>query len=331
EGLVRSRVQVTAQLLLLAKENLTSNCAGEVGAQVRSFLGALEIRHPDPILIHPSVDVDADLSALALGLSARMALGEAVWALIGAGVLVPRSDRLVSPSMGIAWTTVVPGSGGQSSSWNFESLAVPMPANFSLAPSRTAEGARLSDGDLFLATLGFEPHPLIAEAVHEAVRCLRADLYLPALAMLAKAAEGAWTQLAAALGAAAPGDAGAVKLAREAGDGSVHFATLVTKAVGFYERRDLYPGASEAEGASLVDVRHAREWTEVVRDGRNVVHFGATTRFPNTYEKAAVLFLGAAPALRTIAAATSAVSALAPVAAAGRANLNDPVGDSLAE
>ena len=107
-----------------------------------------------------------------------------------------------------------------------------------------------------------------------------------------------------------------MKLARGAGDGSVPFAQLVSKSVGLFERRDLFPGAAEAEGASLVAIRHTREWTEVVRDGRNVVHFGATTAFPNTYEKAAVLFLGAIPAFRTLAAATAAVSGLAPHEAA---------------
>ena len=95
-----------------------------------------------------------------------------------------------------------------------------------LAPDQTAflEGHAIAFARLGgVPTLGFAPHPLIEEAIREAVRCLRADLYLPALAMLAKAAEGFWTLLAVALGAAAPGEASAVKLARGAGDGSVPF------------------------------------------------------------------------------------------------------------
>jgi len=241
-----------------------------------------------------------------------VALGEAVWGLIGTGVIVPRSGGTTVPPMHVGWTTVIPGSGGSSSGWNFEDLAVPLPDRFSLAPSRAALPTHLTDGDLYLATLNEEVHPLVAEAIRDAVRRLRADLYLPALAMLAKAAEGLWALFAAGLAAAASGEPAAARLGREVEGGRLHFAQLVDKTTSLYARQDLYGSIAHASGASLDEVRRVREWTEVVRDSRNVLHFTAATPVPNTYEKTAALFLGAVPNFRLLLAATRAARAATP-------------------
>lgn len=309
---IRARVAVDAQLLLLAKVSLTEHCTGEMQSQLDAFVASLDARHPNPVVIHPTVDVEAAIAAVAKNVSAQIALGEALWALIGAGVLVPRSGGNSSPRMAVQWTTVIPGGGGSSSGWHFDDLAIHMPSHFSLAPSRASEPTHLSDGDLYLTTLGEDVHPLVDEAIRDAVRCLRADLYLPALAMLGKAAEGIWTLFAAALAAAAPADPTAAKLGRDVESGTVYFATLLRRTADLYSRQDLFGTIAKASGASLDEVRSAREWTEVVRDSRNVVHFTVATPVPNTYEKAAALFLGAVPNLRVLLAATRAAAEQTP-------------------
>ena len=126
--------------------------------------------------------------------------------------------------------------------------------------------------------------------------------------MLAKAAEGLWTLFAAALAAAAPSDAKASGLGRDLEGGHVHFATLVDRATELYGRQDLYGEIARISGSSLAEIRAVREWTEVVRDSRNVLHFTVATPVPNTYEKAAALFLGAVPNFRVLMAATRAAS-----------------------
>jgi len=309
---IRARVAVDAQLLLLAKVSLTEHCTGEMQSQVDAFVASLDARYPNPVVIHPSVDVEAAIAGLARNMSAKIALAEALWSLIGAGILVPRGGNS-SPRMDVGWTTVIPGGSGSSSGWNFEDLAVPMPSRFSLAPSRAAAPTHLSDGDLYLATFEEPLHPLVDEAIRDAVRCLRADLYLPALAMLGKAAEGVWTLFAVALAAAAPADPAAAKLGRDLESGTIHFATLLRRTADLYSRQDLYGAIARASDASLDAVRSAREWTEVVRDSRNVVHFTVATPVPNTYEKAAALFLGAVPNLRVLLAATRAAADQTPV------------------
>jgi hypothetical protein len=309
EQLIRARVAVDAQLLLLAKSHLVEHCTGEASSQIDSFLSSLDLRQPDPIVIHPTVDTEAAITALVRSLSAKIAMGEAVWALIGAGIVVPRSSGLTTPRMHVGWTTVVPGSGGSSSGWNLQDLAVPFPEHFSLAPSHSAGGTHLTDGDLYLATLVEEVHPLVAEAIRDGVRSLRADLYLPALAMLAKAAEGLWSLLAAALAAAAPKDATAARLGHDVDAGHLHFAQLLARTTELYARQDLFGEVARASGASLADVRAAREWTEVVRDSRNVLHFTLGTPVPNTYEKTAALYLGAVLNFRVLLAVTRAALA----------------------
>jgi len=122
--------------------------------------------------------------------------------------------------------------------------------------------------------------------------------------MLGKAAEGAWTLLASALAAAAPTDATAVKLGRDLEAGPIHFATLLRRTVDLYARQDVVGAIAKASGSSLEEVRSAREWTEVVRDNRNVLHFSIEAAVPITYETAAALFLGAVPNLRILLAAT---------------------------
>jgi hypothetical protein len=77
--------------------------------------------------------------------SAKIALGEALRTLIGAGILVPRAANS-TPRMDLAWTTGIAGGSGSSSGWRFEDLAVPMPGRFSLSPSRAAEATHLTDG-----------------------------------------------------------------------------------------------------------------------------------------------------------------------------------------
>jgi len=311
ERIIRSRVEVDSQLLLLAKTHLIDHCTGDMSSQIDAFTTSIGARRIDRVVIHPTVDVEASIDAVARHLSAIISLGEAVWALIGAGTLVPLSGGSEMPRSDVAWTTVVPGSGGSSSGWRFEDLVVPVPPRFALAPSRRANPTHLTDGDLYIATLGEDVHPLIAEALRDGVRCLRADLYLPALAMLAKAVEGAWTLLAAGLAAAAPKDAGAAKLGKDAETAAIHFATLVKRTTDLYARQDLFSAIAKASSVSLDEIREAREWTEVVRDSRNVLHFAVATPVPNTYEKAAALYLGAVPNLRLLFTASRAATTAA--------------------
>lgn len=82
ERLIRARAEVSSQLLLLAKAHLIDHCTGEMSSQLDGFTASIGARRVDRVVIHPTVDVEASVDAVARHLSATIALGEAVWALI---------------------------------------------------------------------------------------------------------------------------------------------------------------------------------------------------------------------------------------------------------
>ena len=144
-------------------------------------------------------------------------------------------------------------------------------------------------------------HRVIGSSLRDAVACFRADLYLPALAMLAKAAEGLWVLCADTLAFEAPDDVRTQRLSEDI-ERKLHFANLVDRATELFARQDLFGELAKRAGVTLVEVREAREWTTVVRDSRNVLHFDVAEPVPNTYEKTAALMLAAVPHMRVLIA-----------------------------
>lgn len=303
--IIEQAVEVSPQLRTLAKAYIEDGGSGDAASTEAGFLAHIGATVTEQMLIHPSADVDAAIVAVARAISAKLALAQAVWALIGAGMLVPRSDQWFQPSMNVGWTTVVPGSGGTSSGWQLDQFAVAYPAKFGRLPGAVF-GQHLSDADLYLDSIGVELHPLVDGAIRDGVACLRADLYLPALAMLAKAAEGLWTIAAAMLANSFPNEPAAFRLGKDIAGTRLHFAQLLSLTTDLYSRKDITQNVMSDSGVTITELRRVREWTEVVRDSRNLLHFPAETEQPNTYEKTAALFLGAPAAFRALHAIAEA-------------------------
>lgn len=301
EQAVRSAIAVTPSLVFQAKAYLVAHASGHTTQMVDGFVAEMGATLIQPVVIHPSADYNAVVRAVARWLSCQTAAREAVWALIGSGALVPRSDRMDQPGLDVQWTTVVPGSGGSSSGWRFGD-AIPIPARVSLA---SAGATHLTDGDLYLASLDLpDLDSKVAESLREAVACFRHDLFTPAQVMLGRAAEGCWTLLGEALVLAAPGETAAQAVGRELGRG-LHFAHLPERVATLYTNT-AYAGVVAAGGVSHADLRGIRVWTEALREARNAVHHATDAPLPATWETTAVLLMGALPNLRGLWAATAA-------------------------
>ena len=95
------------------------------------------------------------------------------------------------------------------------------------------------------------------------------------------------------------------------GVGIIDFANLLKRTADLYARQDLFGAVAKASGASLDEVRSAREWTEVVRDSRNVVHFTVATPGPEHLREGGSTLPGAVPNLRVLLSATRAAAAQA--------------------
>jgi len=157
--------------------------------------------------------------------------------------------------------------------------------------------------DIFLKQLNIPNlHSTVQDALYDAVRCFRAELYTPCLAMLMKATEGAWTELGLSLINFLPQEL--QKKHEKLKDSIISpysSAAKIIKEVGeLYEKQDLYGELRKKSGINTEKIRDASEWSNRVRENRNAVHYGVSLDFPNNYEKVATLLLGVPTHFKTI-------------------------------
>jgi hypothetical protein len=303
---IEAAVDVSPSLVFQAKAHLVAHASGYGDQMVAAFVDHMGSTLIQPVVIHQSADPRAVVAAVARWLSCQRAAREAIWALIGSGAVVPLTAQMDDPSLHVGWTTVVPGSGGSSSGWDF-GRAIPVPSRLSLG---SAGPTHLTDGDLFLATLdlpGLDER--VAGSLHAAVACFRHDLYLPAQVMLGRAAEGCWIVLAHALIEAVPATTEASKM-RALLDERAGFARLLSAAVDLYAHAAVKP-IRKAADVSLDRLQETRVWTDAVREARNAVHPATDAPLPATWETTAALLMGAVPNVRRLWVVAEAARAAA--------------------
>ena len=214
--------------------------------------------------------------------------------------------------MTVPFTTAVGNSGGTSGGWPFESCHVPNYVR--LSPSAKHSGVDpLSDADLYLRDIGVpDMHPEVLESLRSAVQCFRVELYLPALAMLARAIEGAWLELGRALVDATPGRAGkdGEAFAATMGEQELSLAKLITAVRTYYERKDLWKNIWARSGVQGFHIVGAAVWSDHVRVRRNVIHYDSSEQYPYNYETVGTLLLAATQHLRAIYDARRALVAV---------------------
>lgn len=318
---IASKVFVLRQHVTIAKTYILRHFEPDTRKLLHNFLSEQNCQMPTEIVLHPNVNPETVIAQAAESILWQVALGEAVWALIHDGLLMPASPDLtpvIQPHL--KWATVVPGSGGYSSGWRFEEFDILLPGRVRLAPSfADAPPQYLADGDLFLAEMDIpDIHPEIGEALRDAVRCFRHELYVPCLAMLAKASEGAWIELGLSLLKFASEGTGlrpetVDKMRDELSSPFVSIAQKIQTVTQLYDRQDVFESVKKRSGVSNRHLRNATVWSDVVRDSRNVVHYGADPATANTYEKVAALLLGAAPHLQMVYRIRRAAEELASV------------------
>lgn len=295
------RVHVTTQQVVIAKGHIINNFDPRPTLLIQGLLNAVEARPAESLTIHLSVDSDASMKAVANVLSWTLAGSEAIWGLIGSGLLIPATSSVTSVLPSVAYSTMMQGSGTQGS-LDVSQFEASAPNFLMLAPSvRFAKRQVLSDPDLFLHAM--EVHGMqkdVEDSLREAVRCFRHELFLAALAMLGRASEGAWIELGRKLCAVAPVSGNVSKIRDELEDPFIGIGKKIAKVVQLYQQRDAFEKLYTASGVKPSDLQNIQVWADVVRDARNSIHYGAASALPNTYEKVAALLIGAVPHLRLI-------------------------------
>ena len=297
---ILKRVVVTRQHVTLAKSFLQSLPA--IGPHdpfilMNQFSKQQGYQLPEKIVLHPSVNSEQPLRQTSGYFVCVLALAEAIWALIHQGYFLYMGN-LQAWEAHQEWTTVVPGQGGMSSGWSFPEYAVELPHRIVLAPSYRHECPQpMTDPDLFVLEAGINnADPEIVEALQDAVRCFRHELYRPAVTMLGKAMEGAWIELGCSLARAVSTKGGfnKEKFMDTMSDDNTGIATKIQKVRNLYNQKDLTDHVVKQCGISPKELDNIIIWSDVLRESRNAIHFGVKPTIENSYEKVAVLFIDGA-------------------------------------
>ena len=295
---VLERLKVSRADIAAAKSFVVRTTEHSPSNLLDQWITSNEVSCPEPLILRGD-DVDDDLRKAARFLSLRLAGAYALWELIWAGFLIPAGD-ILEEAPTIQYTTVIPGSGGYSGGWDFGELTFSYPVRI-YRPVEAAQSSVFTDGDLYLQELSLiDLHPGIEEALREAVRCFRYDLFTGTVAMLGAASEGIWVELGRALVNACPDSSKSEKI-EKALDGSSHgIGHLVKQIIKICEDRSETGEILKQANKTLAELRSAVLWWDTVREARNVLHWGVDPTFPNSYDKVSVLMLSAASHLRTL-------------------------------
>lgn len=234
-------------------------------------------------------DPTPSLLVMARHLGAQLAVFKAAWELAYNGLLLVSGDRQdFRPSL--PWSTVGPSGGGMRATETLEELHCSYLGQL-LRPAWLKNETILSEADLYLRTLDANSlHTGIAEALRQAVRTFALGLFVPAVAMLDSASEGAWIEAGHALATKPPTDAAGIKLATSLGNPRASMRAKADSVCSYYEsRKDLQARAAVPPPL----LRETQLWSGLVRDARNVLHWNVAAAIPNDYAKVSVLLLGA--------------------------------------
>jgi hypothetical protein len=303
---INRQIEVRPSMVMIAKAIMAASAGDSSSSDnlIDEVLGRNDARLVTPVPIYDSGDTLRICKGVATWISWTLAASEAIWGLIGTGVFFPSPEHSQPRIRTIGWTTAPPGGSGMSAGWQqFEARNISVPNRITRAPSYGANSSVLSDPDLYMATLSNLPiHQEVTNALREAVLCFRHELYSAAVAMLGKASEGAWIELGESLLQALDEEdthhfENQRNVLNNSSAGTPQKIEAVTR---IFARQDFLGWISETTGIRPKELGPVVQWSNVVRDARNTVHFGVAASTSNDYEKVAVLFLSAVSNLKVI-------------------------------
>ena len=312
QAALRQRISVTRHDVTVAKAYIVSNFQSSTVRLLDDWLKKQGVQLSETVSWDESGDPEPQLQQLANYCRWRLAAFQAVWELMGEGVLLSASGE-DSLRTTIGYQTPKQGGG-----WRFTEDRLIVPASVALAPTLTYRAEEpLVVEQLYLAELhASDLEPDVSDALGDAVRCFRHELYLPCLAMLSSATERAWIHTGLALTHFARGRSGfspSTLDGLDAGFRSPAQSVSVTydKVLRIYDRVDVFGDVHKLSGCRPDGLGHVHIWSNVVRDGRNALHYDARPTLENSYTKTAVLLIAAADHHQTLYTIRSAARQLA--------------------
>ncbi|MBN2075100.1 MAG: hypothetical protein JW762_06070 [Dehalococcoidales bacterium] len=196
QSFIKSQIKVTRQQVIIAESFVLSNYDKSTENILRNFLQSLGIVKPEKVVFHRPFPLDSQILEVINDFSWRLSFSEAIWGLIHNNILIQHGPTLIQIALNQERTTVVKNSGGTSSGWRFDEFEIYMPREAMIAPSVIDNLPRpLADLDIYMTEFDIPNlHPEVEDALRQAILCLKHELNVPCLAMLAKASEGAWIE-----------------------------------------------------------------------------------------------------------------------------------------
>ncbi len=148
---------------------------------------------------------------------------------------------------------------------------------------------RSIDPDIFLQGVDCKTlHPGILYAITQSLDCFRRGLYMPAIAMLAAAAEATWTEC----GIAVAKKLSNTKLLGVVNDPLASIAKKVTETRKALEQVD-GKALTKSAGQHSAKVTDAELWTTTLRDRRNALHWTKSKSFIAGHSETGILLMAA--------------------------------------
>jgi len=302
---IRARIRVSDYL----ENRATAFARAQTGSPmintwdlVPAFCTAEDSPPPDTLDISTPESEQRAIDMWAAYASRYVAIVEATWRLIHEGHFLRTTAHV--DTVPIQFSYRAGRSSGGLTPRPIEQMHLPQ--HVIVAPSRTLGRMRpafIRPEELLSPIAEANAHTDVLEAAKDALKCFRARLFRPAIVLLGKAVEGAWTELCLSLAEGA-GDTKTEAAIRE---GELHFRQIVRRCRSLYTRDQLALARKES-GVSVPDLNETADWTDSVRAARNAIHFGVRPSVPNSYEKAAVMLLLAVEHLTRLYAVRQAIS-----------------------
>lgn len=305
---IQSNIKVDRTLVVLAKKYLLQIPYRiiNIPQEENDFLTQHGYSQPGTINVNDSVFDENDVDKVASYISYSIAFSEAVLELIHSNYFIVHSQHPHQQNFNIEWTTVVGGGGGSTSRWMFSHFATPIPSAVKKPLSLDPQRFILFDPDIYISELNISnAHSEVIDALKDTIDCFKKELYSPSLTMLGKVAEGAWIEVGISLASMAI----RAEIDKEKNEkfieelqGLESFAKKVEKIVTLYSshHKDWFSELRRNSGIQIVQLQEIKVWTDVVRESRNAIHFGAVTTTENTFEKTAIILLAASKHLQTL-------------------------------
>jgi len=290
---VRDKVEVTEQMVVVAKSHVVENFHHSTDRLISSVISSQQI---------PSLDSPKSFDDYSNYISWHNATVEAIWGLIASGIIIPASSDFIRVRDTLPYS-VTRGNTTHSGGMRIEGLLLKTYDSFRKKPSGVTENDFvLSNSDIYLSKMNtgvLSEH--IDSDLRECIACFRSELYLASLTMLGRAVEGAWINLGHALSKAATNEATKDSIRKLMNNENQSLSKKMNTVLSSYKKKDEFQSVWEASGVYSRNLDEIHGWSDTVRDARNSIHWGATPVIPNNYEKIAIYLMCAIPNVNAIA------------------------------